>query len=159
MSSVDFSQIQLTPEELGVFDSLSESQPVEVPCRTCDALHRYRLVRISGPFRDVPPDGLVLCTLSPDGVRFRALRSSRAAELAEKRRKEEAGRQQKAAADEAKETTRLRERGEDIARDERHHKEQKMVTIRTTVFSCIVTGVVSFLSGLALAYALHLFGL
>lgn len=159
MSDVGFSRIQLTPEELAAFDSLSESQPVEVPRRVCDALHRYRLVRISGPFRDVPPDGLVLCSLSPDGARFHALRSAAAAELAEKRRKEEAERQQRAAADEAKETTRLRERGEDIARDERHHKEQKMVTIRTTVFSCIVTGVVSFLSGLVLAYALHLFGL
>lgn len=57
------------------------------------------------------------------------------------------------------ESIRLAERSEDIARDERHHKEQKMVTIKTAVISCVATGVISFFSGLALAYALHLFGL
>lgn len=148
MSNVDFSRIQLTPEDLDAFDSLSESQPVEVPRRVCDALHRYRLVRISGPFRDVPPDALVLCSLSPDGARFHALRSAQAAELAEKRRKEE-----------AMEATRLKERAENIAREERHHREQKMVTLKAAVFACVLTGVVSVASGVVLAYVLHLFGL
>lgn len=59
----------------------------------------------------------------------------------------------------AAEAARLAERSEDIARDERHHKEQKVVTIKTAVISCVATGVISFFSGLALAYVLHLFGL
>ena len=58
-----------------------------------------------------------------------------------------------------KERIRLAERAEDIACGERRHKEQKMVTLTVAVISCVATGVVSFFSGIALAYVLHLFGL
>ena len=61
--------------------------------------------------------------------------------------------------EQAAESIRLAERAEDIACGERRHKEQKMVTLTVAVISCVATGVVSFFSGIALAYVLHVFGL
>lgn len=79
--------------------------------------------------------------------------------LREDRRAAEAERLNQLVKEQTAESIRLAERAENIAREERHHKEQKMVTLKAAVFACILTGVVSVASGLALAYALHLFGL
>ena len=80
-------------------------------------------------------------------------------QLLEDQRAAEAERLKQLVKEQTAESIRLAERAENIARDERRHKEQKMVTLKAAVFACMLTGVVSVVSGLALAYALHLFGL
>ena len=142
---VDLSKIVLTDAELAVFDRLSQTEPLEIPRSVYISLYRKQLVRGGslGWFSDTPPE-TVSCLLTPLGVDLAAFRALAAEQLA---------------ADQEKEVMRLKERHEDIARDERHHKEQKMVTLKAAVFACVLTGVVSVASGVVLAYVLHLFGL
>lgn len=142
---VDVSKIVLTDAELAVFDRLSQTEPLEIPRSVYISLYRKKLVHGGslGWFSDTPPE-TVSCRLTPLGSDLAAFRVLASKQLA---------------ADQEKEATRLKERHEDIARDERHHKEQKMVTLKAAVFACVLTGVVSVASGVVLAYVLHLFGL
>lgn len=80
-------------------------------------------------------------------------------QLREDRRAADAERLKQLVKEQTAESIRLAERAEDIACRERHHKEQKMVTLKAAVFACVLTGVVSIASGIVLAYVLHLFGL
>lgn len=151
MSSVDFSQIQLTPEELGVFDSLSESQPVEVPLRICKVLLRHRLVYGSNGWRGGGPDDLVPCRLSPVGVRFRAfLSAEREARLKEDAAADTARKEQEAK-EQAAEASRAKEREE----AQRNQRAQKVKNCIFDVAKILIGGAVTLL----VTYLAHRLGL
>lgn len=130
MSNVDFSQIQLTPEELDAFDSLSESQPVEVPRRICKVLLRHRLVYGSNGWWGGGPDDLVPCRLSPDGVRFRAFLSSEREVRLKKEAAAETARKEQEAKEQAAEAARVKER-------EEAQRKQRAQKVKDRIFDVI----------------------
>ena len=141
MSNVDFSQIQLMPEELAAFDSLSESHPVEVPLRVCKVLLRHRLVYGSNGWWGGGPDDLVPCRLSPDGVRFRAfLSAEREARLKKEAAAETACKEQEAK-EQAAEAARVKEREE----SQRKQRTQKVKDNIFDVIKIFIGGAVTFL--------------
>lgn len=151
MSSVDFSQIQLTPEELGVFDSLSESQSVEVPLRICKVLLRHRLVYGSNGWWGVGPDDLVPCRLSPFGVRFRAFLSAEREARLKKEAAAETARKEQEAKKQAVEASRVKEREE----TQRNQRAQKVKDCIFDVAKILIGGAVTLL----VAYLAHCLGL
>ena len=141
MSSVDFSQIQLTPEELGVFDSLSEIQPVRVPLRICKVLLRHRLVYGSNGWWGVGPNDLVPCRLSPFGVRFRAFLSAEREARLKKEAAAETARKEQEAKEQAAEASRVKER-------EEAQRNQRAKKVKDNIFDVIkifIGGAVTFL--------------
>lgn len=151
MSSVDFSQIQLTPEELGVFDALSESQPVEVPLRVCKVLLRHRLVYGSNGWWGAGPDDLVPCRLSPVGVRFRAFLSSERDARLKKEAAAETARKEQEAKEQAAEASRVKE-------CEEAHRNQRAQKVKDCIFDVakiLIGGAVTLL----VTYLAHRLGL
>ena len=151
MSSVDFSQIQLTPEELDAFDSLSESQPVEVPLRVCKVLLRHRLVYGSNGWWGGRPDDLVPCRLSPDGVRFRAFLSSERDPRLKKKAAAETARKEQDAKEQDAEASRVKEREE----AQRKQRAQKVKDCIFDVAKILIGGAVTLL----VTYLAHRLGL
>lgn len=141
MSSVDFSQIQLTPEELGVFDSLSEIQPVRVPLRICKVLLRHRLVYGSNGWWGVGPNDLVPCRLSPFGVRFRAFLSAEREARLKKEAAAETARKEQEAKEQAAEASRVKEREE----AQRNQRAQKVKDCIFDVIKIFIGGAVTLL--------------
>lgn len=141
MSSVDFSQIQLTPEELGVFDSLSEIQPVRVPLRICKVLLRHRLVYGSNGWWGGGPDDLVPCRLSPFGVRFRAFLSAEREARLKKEAAAETARKEQEAKEQAAEASRVKEREE----AQRNQRTQKVKDCIFDVAKILIGGAVTLL--------------
>lgn len=142
MSDVDFSRIQLTPEELAAFDSLSESQSVEVPLRVCKVLLRHRLVYGSNGWWGGGPDDLVPCRLSPDGVRFRAFLSVEREARLKKEAAAEAARKEQEAKEQAAEASRVKEREEAL----RNQRAQKVKDRIFDVIKIFIGGAVSILT-------------
>lgn len=151
MSGFDFSRIQLTPEELGVFDSLSESQPVEVPLRVCKVLLRHRLVCGSNGWWGGGPDDLVPCRLSPDGVRFRAFLSSERDARLKKEAAAETARKEQEAKEQDAEASRVKEREE----AQRKQRAQKVKDCIFDVAKILIGGAVTLL----VTYLAHRLGL
>lgn len=151
MSSVDFSQIQLAPEELDAFDSLSESQPVEVPLRVCKALLRHRLVYGSNGWWGGGPDDLVPCRLSPDGVRFRTFLSAEREARLKKEAAAETARKEQEAKEQAAEASRVKEREE----AQRKQRTQKVKDCIFDVVKILIGGAVTLL----VTYLAHRLGL
>lgn len=151
MSSVDFSQIQLTPEELDAFDSLSESQSVGVPLRICKVLLRHRLVYGSNGWWGGGPDDLVPCRLSPDGVRFRAFLSSERDARLKKEAAAETARKEQEAKEQDAEASRVKEREE----AQRKQRAQKVKDCIFDVAKILIGGAVTLL----VTYLAHRLGL
>lgn len=151
MSSVDFSQIQLTPEELDAFDSLSESQSVEVPLRVCKVLLRHRLVYGSNGWWGGGPNDLVPCRLSPDGVRFRAFLSSERDARLKKEAAAETARKEQEAKEQDAEASRVKEREE----TQRKQRAQKVKDCIFDVAKILIGGAVTLL----VTYLAHRLGL
>lgn len=151
MSGVDFSRIQLTPEELGVFDSLSESQPVEVPLRICKVLLRHRLVYGSNGWWGGGPDDLVPCRLSPVGVRFRTFLSAERDARLKKEAAAETARKEQEAKEQAAEASRVKECEE----AQRKQRTQKVKDCIFDVAKILIGGAVTLL----VTYLAHRLGL
>lgn len=151
MSSVDFSQIQLTPEELDAFDSLSESQSVGVPLRVCKVLLRHRLVYGSNGWWGGGPNDLVPCRLSPDGVRFRAFLSSERDARLKKEAAAETARKEQEAKEQDAEASRVKEREE----AQRKQRAQKVKDCIFDVAKILIGGAVTLL----VTYLAHRLGL
>lgn len=151
MSSVDFSQIQLTPEELNAFDSLSESQSVGVPLRICKVLLRHRLVYGSNGWWGGGPNDLVPCRLSPDGVRFRAFLSSERDARLKKEAAAETARKEQEAKEQDAEASRVKEREE----AQRKQRAQKVKDCIFDVAKILIGGAVTLL----VTYLAHRLGL